>query len=56
MSIKKVHDKQPSNFEFSTENLKIAESILKKYPKERKKIAVMPFYIWLNVRMIIGFL
>ena len=43
MSIKKVHDKQPSNFEFSSENLKIAESILKKYPSERKKSAVMPF-------------
>ena len=39
MSIKKVHDKQPSNFEFSSENLKIAESILKKYPSERKKSA-----------------
>mgnify|MGYP001349083141 FL=1 len=43
MSLKKVHDDQPLDFKFSTENLKKAEEILKKYPKESKKSAVMPF-------------
>ncbi len=43
MSLKKVHDVQPSKFAFSDENLKKAEEILKKYPKENKKSAVMPF-------------
>ena len=42
MSIKKVHSEQPKNFEFSIQNLKLVEDILKKYPKERKKSAVMP--------------
>ena len=39
---KKVHSEQPKNFEFSNQNLKLVEDILKKYPKERKKSAVMP--------------
>ena len=43
MSLKKVHDNQPKEFEFSKENLKKAEEILKKYPNENKKSAVMPF-------------
>ena len=43
MSLKKVHDVQPDEFEFSKENLKHAEEILKKYPKKNKKSAVMPF-------------
>ena len=43
MSLKKVHDIQPKDFKFSNENLKKAEEILKKYPKENKKSAVMPF-------------
>ena len=43
MSLKKVHDNQPDKFEFSKENLKKAEDILKRYPKENKKSAVMPF-------------
>jgi len=43
MSLKKVHDNQPDKFEFSNENLKKAEDILKRYPKENKKSAVMPF-------------
>ena len=42
MSLKKVHSEQPKNFEFSNQNLKLVEDILKKYPKERKKSAVMP--------------
>ena len=42
MSIKKVHSEQPKNFEFSIQNLKLVEDILKKYPKERKKSEVMP--------------
>ena len=43
MSLKKVHDNQPKEFKFSKENLKKAEEILKKYPNENKKSAVMPF-------------
>ena len=43
MSLKKVHDDQPDSFEFSDENLKKAEEILSRYPKENKKSAVMPF-------------
>jgi len=42
MSLKKIHDEQPNNFEFSNENLKIADNILKKYPLANKKSAVMP--------------
>ena len=42
MSLKKIHDVQPKNFMFSNENLKIANEILKKYPEQRKKSAVMP--------------
>ena len=42
MSLKKVHDEQPSEFKFSLENLKKAEDILEKYPKKNKKSAVMP--------------
>jgi len=42
MSLKKIHDLQPDSFEFSKANLEIAEGILKKYPVERKKSAVMP--------------
>ena len=43
MSLKKVHDDQPKDFKFSNENLKKAEEILKRYPKQSKKSAVMPF-------------
>jgi|TARA_Y100000817_G_C16562644_1_gene413877 NADH-quinone oxidoreductase E subunit len=42
MSIKKVHDKQPKNFEFTSENLETANKILNNYPKKNKKSAVMP--------------
>ena len=42
MSLKKIHDQQPESFEFSEANLEIAKSILKKYPEQRKKSAVMP--------------
>ncbi len=42
MSLKKIHDAQPKNFVFTENNLKIAESILKKYPEQQKKSAVMP--------------
>ena len=42
MSLKKVHDKQPETFEFTKENLELANNILKKYPEGRKKSAVMP--------------
>ena len=42
MSLKKVHNEQPSKFEFSNENLKKVSEILKRYPKKNKKSAVMP--------------
>ena len=42
MSIKKVHDKQPTEFKFSDENLNKVKDILKKYPEKNKKSAVMP--------------
>ena len=42
MSLKKIHDQQPTSFEFSKINLELANSILKKYPEGRKKSAVMP--------------
>jgi len=43
MTLKKIHDKQPEFFEFTKENKFAAEKILKKYPEDRKKSAVMPF-------------
>jgi len=43
MSLKKIHDQQPEFFEFITTNKNFAEKILKKYPENRKKSAVMPF-------------
>jgi NADH-quinone oxidoreductase E subunit len=42
VSLKKVHDEQPNEFKFSDKNLKQAEDILKRYPKQNKKSAVMP--------------
>ena len=43
MSLKKVHEDQPTEFKFTNENLKKAEEILGRYPKKNKKSAVMPF-------------
>jgi NADH-quinone oxidoreductase E subunit len=43
MSLKKIHDQQPEFFEFTKANKDAAEKILKKYPENRKKSAVMPF-------------
>jgi len=43
MSLKKIHDQQPESFEFTKVNIDAAEKILKKYPENRKKSAVMPF-------------
>ncbi len=42
MSLKKVHEEQPSDFKFSTKNLAKVEDILKRYPEKNKKSAVMP--------------
>jgi NADH-quinone oxidoreductase E subunit len=42
MSGKYVEQNQPDTFEFSAANQKRIEEILKKYPPERKKSAVMP--------------
>ena len=41
MSIKKVSKTQPESFEFSQDNLKEAENIIKKYPKNRKASGVL---------------
>jgi NADH-quinone oxidoreductase E subunit len=43
MSVKKIHDQQPDTFEFTKANIAAAEAILKKYPSDRKKSAVMAF-------------
>jgi NADH-quinone oxidoreductase E subunit len=43
MSLKKIHNQQPESFEFTKKNKENAEKILKKYPENRKKSAVMPF-------------
>ena len=41
MSLKKVHDKQPDNFEFNSDNIKLANDIIKNYPKGKEQSAVM---------------
>ena len=43
MSLKKIHNQQPESFEFTQEDKEEAKNILKKYPENRKKSAVMPF-------------
>jgi NADH-quinone oxidoreductase E subunit len=43
MSLKKIHGDQPKDFIFTEKNLELAENILKRYPQENKKSAVMPF-------------
>ncbi len=42
MTLKEIHSNQPDIFEFSDKNQKAAEDILKKYPSNKKKSAVMP--------------
>jgi NADH-quinone oxidoreductase E subunit len=42
MSGKHVEKNQPTSFEFNSANLEKINKILKKYPSERKKSAVMP--------------
>tara|TARA_B100000945_G_C20253528_1_gene535691 strand:+ start:37 stop:645 length:609 start_codon:yes stop_codon:yes gene_type:complete len=42
MSLKKVHDVQPETFEFTKTNLELANNILKKYPEDKKRSAIMP--------------
>lgn len=39
---KKVEFEQPESFEFTKENLKLAQSIIAKYPKGKQLSAVMP--------------
>jgi len=41
MSIKKISKDQPDKFEFNADNLFEAKKILERYPKEKKKNAVM---------------
>ena len=55
MSVKKIHEEQPKDFEFSEENLKKVEQILKRYPEKNKKSAVMPLLYLAQRQMIIGF-
>ena len=45
MSLKKIHDKQPENFEFSKDNLNLAENIIKKYPTGRKRVQLCLYCI-----------
>ena len=42
MSLKKIHDQQPKEFVFSSENIVAAKNILTKYPEKNKKSALMP--------------
>ena len=35
MSLKKVHDDQPKEFKFTSENLKKVDEILNRYPKKK---------------------
>ena len=42
MSLKEVYNEQPYIFKFSDKNQKIVDEILKKYPNNNKKSAVMP--------------
>ena len=42
MSLKKVHDDQPSEFKFTTDNLEKSKNILSRYPEKNKKSEVMP--------------
>jgi len=41
MSIKKIAEIQPEHFEFTKDNLLLAEKEIKKYPKERKASAIL---------------
>ena len=42
MSLKKINEKQPESFKFSSENMELVNNILKKYPENKKRSAVMP--------------
>ena len=41
MSIKKISEEQPSNFEFNKQNLEAAQKIIKNYPDGKQQSAVM---------------
>jgi len=41
MSLKKISKDQPSNFDFTSDNLNIAKKIITNYPEDRKQSAVM---------------
>ena len=41
MSLKKISNNQPDNFEFSEKNLEISKKIINKYPKGKQSSAVM---------------
>ena len=46
MTIKRIHDDQPKEFKFSSENLKKANEILKKIPWKEKKKRSDAFFIF----------
>ena len=41
MSLKKIYKEQPSNFEFSSENLLASKKIIENYPEGKQQSAVM---------------
>ena len=41
MSLKKIHKEQPDNFQFSKENLDLANKLIKNYPDGKQKSAIM---------------
>ena len=55
MSLQKIHEDQPENFEFNDKNKKILNSILEKYPKKEKKVLSCLCFIWYRARIIIGY-
>ena len=55
MSIKKIAKKQPENFEFTKDNIIIANDILKNYPQEKSKVLSWLFYILHRNKIITGF-
>ena len=56
MSLKKVHNDQPNDFQFTKENLLKMSEILEKYPKTNRKSAVMPLLYLAQKQITIGYL
>ena len=45
MSLKKVSKEQPDKFEFSNENLNLANKIVLKYPTGKKRVLLWHYFI-----------